>query len=1169
MPQIFAFGPFRLDAEAEILFRGAEPLPVGKRALTLLRVLLEQPGAPVSKDALIEAAWQGLAVEESNLPVQIGALRRTLSAEPGGEGWIETLPRRGYRFVGPSINRGGNSGVNEQQEATAVQDAAKREIDSPDAASPKAEPQRRQLSVMSCELAWAGGDLEDMHEAVTAYQNCLTGIVSAFKGFVAKRVGTTVLVYFGYPEAHENDAELAVRAGLALCMANPTVTVSATIPLRCRVGIATGLVIVGDLFGPGGGRSAIGEPPNIATRLQMSAQPGTVIIDVATQRLVGGLFDYDDAGGIEPGTGDRVQAWQVLGIGAVESRFDALRGSALPPFVGRDEELELLLRRWEQAKRSGGRVVLVTGEPGIGKSRLTRALNERLAEEPHARTIYHCSPHARDSALHPVIGNLLRSANIERHDDPQTKLAKLEALLAQSTKCLANDVALFATLLSIPGGDRFPLPSLTPHQLKERTLGAIIGHLQRLCAHQPILVVFEDAHWVDPTSLELLTRLVALAASLPLLVLVTARPEFAPPWSNERHISTVVLTRLGRTEVKALVSNIAAGKELPGELLNQITQRTDGIPLFVEELTKAILESGLLRELDDCYELIGPLPPLAIPPTLHASLLARLDRLASVKDVAQIGAAIGREFSYALIAAVAAMPDKNLCAALERLVDAELIFQRGVPPDAIYQFKHALVQDAAYGTLLRSRRQQLHGQIAQALEEQFPDVVASEPEVLAHHFTAAGLTERGVFYWQRAGQQANDRSAYLEAASHFNVGLELLNQLPDTPARAHQELALHVGLGAALLVTKGIAFPGVERSYLKARELCLRIGETPELAPILFGLWRYYNTRSRLETARELAEILLRLAEHDPSLTVVAHEALGCTAFWSGDFVNARQHLDEGIQRYSLSLPRAPVFQIGEDPGVGCHMYASSVLWFLGYPDQAAARMHGGLMMAGKLSRPYTLAFARVVAALCFQMRREVAATLDQAEAAVSLATEHGFPHWTAMGAILCGWALAMRDRSGAGMAKLSQGIAAWRGNDASVNAPYALAIQAEAASLVGHIDEGLRSLDHAQVLLDQHEDRWFEAEIYRLRGELLLRQSIAPEAEAETWFRRALDVARSQQAKSLELRAATRLAHLWHAQGKDSEARDLLSRVYGWFTEGFDTIDLKDAKALLAELSA
>ena len=1165
----YAFGPFCLDVQGETLFRGTEPIALSHRAVALLRILIDRARAPVSKDTLMEAAWPGLTVEESNLTVQIAALRRAFKTEPGGERWIETLPRRGYRFVGPMVVRTENNGVIEHQTLPAAQDSA---IPKPEAlATPprQSEPERRLLSIVSCELVWAGRDLEDRREAVSAYQRCVSRVVGQFQGFIGKHVANTILIYFGYPAAHENDAELAVRAGLAVCAAVSTLKIKGE-TLICRTGIATGHVIIGDLISDTAERGLIGEVPDVAVRLQMSAQPCAVVIDDATRRLIGKLFDFREVNLIKVEGGDPIWAWRVLGISSVDSRFEALHAPPMAPFVGRDEELELVLRRWAEAKRGQGRVVVLTGEPGIGKSRLMRTLQERLSAEPHSQLIYHCSPYYQDSALHPFIAQLAHSAGIEREDTSEAKLDKLATLLMPSTETIDRNMALFSALLSIPGGDRYPLPNQTPRQLKERTLDALVAWLCRLLSLQPVLMLLEDLHWIDPTSLELITRVIEQADGMRLLLVATTRPEFEAPWPHHRHITSLALSRLDRSEGQAIVNGISHRKALPLQVLDQIVTRADGVPLFIEELTKTVLESGLLRETTSRYELTGPLPPLAIPSTLQASLLARLDRLATAaKGVAQLCAAIGREFSYSIVSAVAGLPEADLLAALSQLVHSGLIFQRGAPREATYIFKHALVQDAAYGTMVRSRRQQLHGQIAQVLEEQFPDVVASEPEVLARHFTAAGLTERGVFYWQRAGQQASDRSAYPEAAAHFNVALELLNQLPDTPARVHQELVLHLGLGAALLVTKGIAFPAVERSYLKARELCSRIGETPELAPILFGLWRYYNTRSRLKTARELGETLLHLAEHDPSLSVVAHEALGCTAFWSGVFVKARQHFEEGIQRYSLSLQRAPVFQIGEDPGVGCHMYASSALWFLGYPDQAAARMHDGLRMASKLSHPYTLSFAAVVAALCSQMRREVAATLEQAEAAVALAIEHGFPHWAAMGSILCGWALAMRDRSEAGMAKLSQGVAAWRATDAAVNAPYALAMQAEAANLVGNVDEGFRLLDKAQAVLEQQEDRWFAAEIYRLRGELLLQRSIALETEAETWLRRALEVARSQQAKSLELRAATSLAHLWRARGKHSEARHLLSRIYGWFTEGFDTIDLKYTKALIAELRA
>jgi predicted ATPase len=498
------------------------------------------------------------------------------------------------------------------------------------------------------------------------------------------------------------------------------------------------------------------------------------------------------------------------------------------------------------------------------------------------------------------------------------------------------------------------------------------------------------------------------------LVVITARPEFSPPWPGHTYIWTLTLNRLGRHEGEALAFSIAKGKALPPEVLNQIIAHTDGVPLFVEELTKTVLESGLLDDAGDRYVLRGPLPSLAIPSTLHASLLARLDRLAAVKDVAQTAAAIGREFSYALIAAVAGLPERDLQAALAQLVAAELVFQRGSAPDAKYLFKHALVQDAAYARLVRSRRQQLHAQIARALEERFPDIVASEPEVLAHHFSAAGLTERGVLYWQRAGQQASDRSAYLEATRHFNTGIELLKTLQDTPARTQQELTLHIALGAALIALKGHASSAVEHVYLKARELCERMGEPPELFPVLFGLWRYCVTRPKLQTARELAETLLRLADNtsDPALAVIAHYAAGFSRYQSGEFIEARQHQEDGIAQYTLEQRRIPVFRIAQDPGVACRSYSAMSLWFLGFPDQALARAQDGLAMALELKHPFSVGFARCWLAWLSQFRRDTRTVREQADAAVALATEQGFTLWAAKATIYRGWALASKNGS-------------------------------------------------------------------------------------------------------------------------------------------------------------
>src|SRR6266567_2644268 len=650
--------------------------------------------------------------------------------------------------------------------------------------------------------------------------------------------------------------------------------------------------------------------------------------------------------------------------------------------------------------------------------------------------------------------------------------------------------------------------------------------------------------------------------------LTRPQSKFAPPWPSHAYVSTVTLNRLGKHEGEALAFSIAKGKELPPEVLNRILEHTDGVPLFVEELTKTVLESGLLHDEGDRYVLRGTLPPLAIPSTLHASLLARLDRLAAVKDVVQTAAAIGREFSYSLIAAVTGLIEQDLRAALAQLVAAELIFQRGLPPEAKYLFKHALVQDAVYASLVRSRRQQIHAQIARALEEQFPDGVASEPEMLAHHFTAAGLTERGVLYWKQAGQHASDRSAFVEATRHFNTGIELLKTLPDTPARTQQELALHIGLGAALIATTGHGSVEVEHAYLKAHALCLQMDETPELAPVLLGLWRCYIARSQLRTARELGETLLRLSNlnDDPALAVVAHYALGQSSLLLAELPEARRHFEDGFSHYSPEQRRVQEFRSAHDPGVSCRSYSALCLWLLGFPDQAHARGQDALGLAHELKHPFSVAYALCCCAFVSQFRRDVRNVREQAEAAVALATEHGFAPWAALATSFRGWALAMEGKSEKGLVELQQGIAALRAQGAGIWLPFRCTMLAEVFDLLGNTEEGLRSLAEAQTLMDQTEERWWEAEIYRLQGTLLLRHSMAPPAEVETWLRRALDVARRQEARSLELRAATSLARLWQHQGKHAEAHDLLEPVYDWFTEGFDAPDLKEAKALLEE---
>jgi class 3 adenylate cyclase/predicted ATPase len=1058
--------------------------------------------------------------------------------------------------------------------------------------------ERRQLTVMFIDLVGSTTlsqqlDPEDYHARVVAYQTACQQVIARYEGHIAQYLGDGVLVYFGYPTAHEEDAVRAVHSGLEIVTA--VSQLAYTPPLQVRIGIHTGPVMVGAIgTGERTERLALGETPNIAARVQGQAEPDTVVISQATSRLVHGFFTCEALG---PQSLKNVAApidlYRVHGEGEARTRFEVSVQKGLLPLVGREEELSVLQRRWAQAQADEGQVVLLSGEPGIGKSRLMQTLKEQASAEGATCIEFRCSPYHQNSAFYPLLDHLQRLLQFAPHEPAHAKLSKLQRALAVYHFPQEDTLTLLAALLSLPHPDGVPPLTLSPQKQKEKTQEVLVAWLVEEAQRAAVYCAWEDLHWADPSTLDVLTLFLDQVPTTRLLTVLTFRPEFLPPWRNRSHLSQLTLSRLGHSQVEVMIERVIGGKSLPPEVVQQIVAKTDGVPLFVEELTKTIVESGLLTAVNDHYELRGPLTPLAIPATLQDSLMARLDRLATVREIAQLGATLGREFSYELLHAVSPLDEERLQQGLKQLVEAELVYQRGLPPQAHYLFKHALIQDTAYQSLLKSTRQQYHRQIAQVLADRFPELVETQPELVAQHYTEAGLIAQALPHWQRAGEYASQRSAHAEAIAHLTRGLELLATLPDTPERAQQELSLQITLGAPLTATKGYAAPEVARTYARAQELCQQVGETRQLIRVLFGRWRLYLQRAELQTARELGEQLLSLARRiqNPALVMEALFALEMTLFMLGEFALARRHFEQGIALYD---PRKRHSRAVLDPGVGGLSYTALALWPLGYPDQALKRSHEAIALAQELAHPFSLAVALDFAACLYQFRQEGPAARERAEALLALSSEQGFALWLAHGTVLRGWALVEQGRGEEGLAEIRQGLDAYRVTGSEMYRPYYLALLAEAYGKVGQVEEGLRVLAEALAMVDKIGGYFFYgAELYRLKGELTLQSQASfkqvpdksqasqeksehpntqhptpsTQSEAEACFLKAIEIARKQQAKSWELRAVMSLSRLWHSRGKKDAARKMLAEIYSWFTEGFDTKDLQEAKALLEEL--
>ncbi|MGH7289283.1 MAG: AAA family ATPase [Myxococcota bacterium] len=1039
----------------------------------------------------------------------------------------------------------------------------------PATASRAALAERRQLSVLFCDLVEstrlaAGMDAEDWREVVRGYQEAAAAVVERYAGHVAQYLGDGLLIYFGWPRAHEDDAERAVRAGLGMVEAvaegNGALAAKHSIALAVRVGVHTGPVVVGEM---GGGASremlAMGDTTNVAARIQGEAGRDTVVLSSATLRLVSGIFVIEDLGRrLLKGTGE-VHLHRALRPSGMRSRLDVATAAGLTALVGRDQELGLLDDRFAQVSEGLGQAVLISGEPGIGKSRLVHAFRERIAERAHTWLECCCSPYTQDSALFPVLALQRQGLGLGVEVPTELRVERLEAGLGRAGFDRAQAMPLMAAFHRLPLPDRYEEPVLSREGRRTKTLGLLVEWLLRLGRLQPLVLLMEDLHWVDPSTRELLGQILEQIPREQVLLLATCRPDFEPRWGAKSHLTPMLLARLTRSQLADLVRKAARGRELPAAWVEEIARRSDGVPLFGEELTKAVLDKH-----PEPPGAGGPVPALhVVPETLQDSLMARLDALGPVKELAQLGSVLGREFSYELLLEVSRMQEAELQAALRSAVREELLYQRGTPPEATYLFKHALVQDTAYGSLLRSRRVELHAAIAAALERAFPEIAASEPERLAHHHTEAGRIRPAIDLWHEAGRRSLQRSANQEAIAHLKRALDLLAKEPRSPERDREELDLQIELGSATMTAHGWGSPEGARCYARARELCLTVGDERERFPILWGFWQIHAVRSDLTECREIAAELLGIAERhgDRAMLVEAHHASWGNPY-AGDFAFQLEHVTRGLSHYDPAEDSRLASQYGgHDAGVCGHGHRGVALLATGYPERSNESVAAALALADKIASPLIKAHALMLSSIPPLLRSDWPEAFRAADAALALSTELGLPTWIRGVAVMRGWALVA-------LGEAAEGLAQIRHNFESrdlVGLATAHAFHAEALHLAGATEEALATLHDALPLMERTHERLWKANAMALKGDLLLARGL--HADAEVWYRNALEVARAQSAKMWELRAATRLARLWQRQGKTTLARDLLAPLYGWFSEGFDTADLKKAKALLEEL--
>ena len=1035
--------------------------------------------------------------------------------------------------------------------------------------------ERRQLTVLYCDLVGSTSlsgahDPEELWQILARYHEACVLAVQRYEGFVAQIQGDGILAYFGYPVAHENAAERAVHAGLDIVHALAELNVGTGTPLRVRIGIASGLVVVSHILAPD--KSAVGETPNLAHRLQSVANPGDVLVSERTRRLAGGAFEFEDRSWhLLRGVAEPTRVWRVVGRSNVATRFEAATSGRLTPIVGREQEVAVLLDRWEASRRGEGQLVLVQGEPGIGKSRILREFRERVAPQSAVALQYQCLPYFANRAFYPIVDHVERAFGFAGEDSDERKFKKLEQRLMEELGRDISDCNLLGRILDLPCDQRYGPIGITSQRQKDATIELLADVVVAEASRAAVVVLFEDVHWADPSTVEAMSALVGRIASVPLLVVITSRPEFQSPWKGLPYAIELAVGRLSRTQGASLVLRVTQNKPLPADLVAQIVDNTDCVPLYLEEVTKAVLESTVVVDRGDGYEYSGAIGKIAVPTTLHDSLMARLDRLIPGKEIAQIGAVVGREFSYEIVAGVSSMQEPALGEALERLVGSELVSQRGVPPKAMYTFKHALVQDTAYDSLLKSKRQELHAAIAHMLEEQFAGMREIQPEILALHYERAGLTEEAVKWYTKAGEQARARSAYREAIQSFERSLSLLDLIRDAARARSVEIDIRSQLGMLYLMLEGFTSALAKMHLVRAHELGARAGHDQRF-PALVGLVEILSWDVNKSEARSLGEDLLRLAATTGARvhSLYAHQVRGRSLMYMGRFREALAESQRAMEIYDQQSDAQFASEYGYDPGVFSLSSIAYSHMVLGYLEQAAQYTEECIGLARRIGHPYTLSFALAIpGADIWYLMRDPAKALQFAREGQEVSSRWGFGYLKAMCDVHAGWATAMLGNYADGLSCMTRALDTVR--NMGVLGAVTPRMFAELASVYAGAGEPERALSVLDASPDRQpgRTRLRYGETYRIEGDLHRLKRHRDLELAESCYREAIQIAIEDEAKPFELRAATNLARLWQEQGKGAQARELLAPLFAWFTEGHDFQDLQDAKAVLSELDA